>query len=51
MQETSIPFANIDDIAILVHYLTCYMHETKVVALIKLIYRRILFEGSPVTPS
>ena len=51
MKETAIPLANINDIAVLVHYLTCYMHETKVIALIKLIYRRYLLEGSPVTPA
>lgn len=43
MHQTSIPLANIHDVAILVHYLTSYMHEANVLALLKLIYNRNLF--------
>ena len=51
MREAPIPFGNIEDIAILVHYLTCYMHENLVVGLFKKISDRILLEGSPVSPA
>lgn len=47
MRIVPIPYANLEDIAILVHCLSCFMHETQVVLLVRLICERVVVEGSP----
>lgn len=47
MVLTPINYANLVDISILVHYLTCFMSETSSILLVKQIMDRILVEGSP----
>lgn len=51
MRASAIPYGNLEDVAILVHCLSCYMHENNIVVLLKHISERMLLEGSPITPS
>lgn len=48
MKVAPIPYGNLEDIAILVHCLSCYMHEDNVVLLLKTICHKLLLEGSPI---
>jgi hypothetical protein len=51
MRVAAIPFGNLEDVAVLVHCLSCYMHYNNVIALLRVISERMLLEGSPLTPS
>ena len=47
MMITPIHYANLVDISIIAHYLTCFMSETNAILLVKQIMDRILIDGSP----
>lgn len=50
MRIAPIPYGNLEDVATLVHCLSCYMHESNVIILLRLICERVIVEGSPITP-
>lgn len=47
MMMTPIHYANLVDISIIVHYLTCFMSENNAALLVKQIMDKILVDGSP----
>lgn len=51
MRVAPIPLGNLEDVSILVHCLSCYMHENNVILLIKHIAERMLIDGSPLSPA
>lgn len=51
MKASAIPYGNLEDVAVLVHCLSCFMHENNVIVLLKHISEKMLLEGSPISPT